>query len=294
MTVSEKLDRHQIVIQQSPTTIEYYSVDNAGNTETTRSAQVKIDGTAPLTTSSADGAWHRGAVTVTLAPTDTLSGILEVLVDRGANLKATVLDALLGEDAVVAGGQVQARDGQSGSGVRSIAGVRVGHGRGGQRPAALRHVVGVTGPLVVQVDHLDRGIGLSGALAGRELEELRERLDDIPLLAEAFLGRMPHFDQVRFVSSGTEAVMQAVQLARYHTGRKRLVRFAGAYHGWWGEVQPGEVVVIRYEGPKGGPGMREMLTPTSLLSGMGLDDKVALLTDGRFSGGTSGLSIGHA
>jgi dihydroxy-acid dehydratase len=60
-----------------------------------------------------------------------------------------------------------------------------------------------------------------------------------------------------------------------------------------GRFSEGEVLVIRYEGPKGGPGMREMLTPTSLLSGMGLDDKVALLTDGRFSGATRGAAIGH-
>jgi dihydroxy-acid dehydratase len=60
-----------------------------------------------------------------------------------------------------------------------------------------------------------------------------------------------------------------------------------------GEVQPGEVVVIRYEGPKGGPGMQEMLAPTSSLMGMGLGDSVALITDGRFSGGTRGACIGH-
>ena len=60
-----------------------------------------------------------------------------------------------------------------------------------------------------------------------------------------------------------------------------------------GSIKPGEVVVIRYEGPKGGPGMREMLGPTSLISGMGLDDKVALVTDGRFSGATKGPAIGH-
>ncbi len=60
-----------------------------------------------------------------------------------------------------------------------------------------------------------------------------------------------------------------------------------------GSVQPGDVVVIRYEGPKGGPGMPEMLTPTSLITGMGLGDKVALITDGRFSGATRGASIGH-
>ena len=58
-------------------------------------------------------------------------------------------------------------------------------------------------------------------------------------------------------------------------------------------IKSGEVVVIRYEGPKGGPGMKEMLTPTALLSGMGMDKEVALITDGRFSGGTRGAAIGH-
>ena len=60
-----------------------------------------------------------------------------------------------------------------------------------------------------------------------------------------------------------------------------------------GKIVAGDVVVIRYEGPKGGPGMREMLNPTSAIVGMGLGSTVALITDGRFSGGTSGLSIGH-
>lgn len=59
------------------------------------------------------------------------------------------------------------------------------------------------------------------------------------------------------------------------------------------EINPGDVVVIRYEGPKGGPGMREMLDPTSAIAGVGLVDSVALITDGRFSGGTRGLAIGH-
>ncbi len=59
------------------------------------------------------------------------------------------------------------------------------------------------------------------------------------------------------------------------------------------KIQPGDVIIVRYEGPKGGPGMREMLSPTSAISGMGMGDKVALITDGRFSGGTRGLSIGH-
>ena len=60
-----------------------------------------------------------------------------------------------------------------------------------------------------------------------------------------------------------------------------------------GRIKPGDVVVIRYEGPKGGPGMREMLGPTSAIVGMGLGKSVALLTDGRFSGGTQGAAIGH-
>ncbi len=60
-----------------------------------------------------------------------------------------------------------------------------------------------------------------------------------------------------------------------------------------GSIKKGDVVVIRYEGPRGGPGMPEMLTPTSLISGMGLDKEVALITDGRFSGATRGASIGH-
>lgn len=60
-----------------------------------------------------------------------------------------------------------------------------------------------------------------------------------------------------------------------------------------GKINPGEVIVIRYEGPKGGPGMREMLAPTSAIAGIGMDKEVALITDGRFSGATKGASIGH-
>jgi dihydroxy-acid dehydratase len=67
-----------------------------------------------------------------------------------------------------------------------------------------------------------------------------------------------------------------------------------AYNGIvFGKVLPGDVVVIRYEGPKGGPGMQEMLAPTTAIKGVGLDDHCALVTDGRFSGGTAGASIGH-
>ncbi|WP_130904689.1 dihydroxy-acid dehydratase [Pseudomonas sp. Sample_22] len=87
------------------------------------------------------------------------------------------------------------------------------------------------------------------------------------------------------------------------TGKEGL-RFEGTarvYHGeegalagiLSGEVQPGEVIVIRYEGPKGGPGMREMLSPTSAVMGKGLGKDVALITDGRFSGGSHGFVVGH-
>ena len=62
---------------------------------------------------------------------------------------------------------------------------------------------------------------------------------------------------------------------------------------WRHDLHPGDVVVIRYEGPKGGPGMREMLAITAAIKGAGLGKDVALLTDGRFSGGTTGLCIGH-
>ena len=67
-----------------------------------------------------------------------------------------------------------------------------------------------------------------------------------------------------------------------------------AYNGIvFGKVKAGDVVVIRGEGPKGGPGMQEMLAPTTAIKGVGLGDKCALVTDGRFSGGTAGASIGH-
>ncbi|MGE3821096.1 MAG: dihydroxy-acid dehydratase, partial [Isosphaeraceae bacterium] len=67
-----------------------------------------------------------------------------------------------------------------------------------------------------------------------------------------------------------------------------------AYNGIvFGKVKAGDVIVLRYEGPKGGPGMQEMLAPTTAIKGVGLDDKCALVTDGRFSGGTAGASIGH-
>ncbi|MHC5733077.1 MAG: dihydroxy-acid dehydratase, partial [Nostoc sp.] len=60
-----------------------------------------------------------------------------------------------------------------------------------------------------------------------------------------------------------------------------------------GKIKAGDVIIVRYEGPKGGPGMREMLAPTSAIIGAGLGDAVGLITDGRFSGGTYGMVVGH-
>jgi dihydroxy-acid dehydratase len=82
---------------------------------------------------------------------------------------------------------------------------------------------------------------------------------------------------------------------RYHSGPARVFdceedAFAAVQEG---NIQAGDVIVIRYEGPKGGPGMREMLGVTAAIVGAGLDDSVALLTDGRFSGATHGLMAGH-
>ncbi len=82
---------------------------------------------------------------------------------------------------------------------------------------------------------------------------------------------------------------------RRHTGPARVFdsEDAAVEAIFGGQIHQGDVVVIRYEGPKGGPGMREMLTPTSAISGMGLSTSVALITDGRFSGATKGPAVGH-
>jgi dihydroxy-acid dehydratase len=77
-------------------------------------------------------------------------------------------------------------------------------------------------------------------------------------------------------------------VARVYDGEERATQAILA-----GSVRAGDVVVIRHEGPKGGPGMREMLSPTGAIMGRGLGDKVALITDGRFSGGSHGFVVGH-
>ena len=83
-------------------------------------------------------------------------------------------------------------------------------------------------------------------------------------------------------------IIQAVDVQKHFAGGQ-----IKALDGVSAEIQKGDVVVIRYEGPKGGPGMREMLNPTSAIMGRGLGSSVALITDGRFSGATRGACIGH-
>ena len=95
---------------------------------------------------------------------------------------------------------------------------------------------------------------------------------------------------------GAVVKQSAVQAEmRRHTGPARVFdsEEAATEAIFGGEIREGDVVVIRYEGPRGGPGMREMLTPTSAISGMGLSTSVALITDGRFSGATKGPAVGH-
>jgi len=97
----------------------------------------------------------------------------------------------------------------------------------------------------------------------------------------------PDGSVVKQTAVGSE-VKQFTGAARVFDGEEPAMR---AILG--GEIKPGMAVVIRYEGPSGGPGMREMLSPTSAIAGLGLEGSVGLLTDGRFSGGTKGLSVGH-
>ncbi|MEJ2267289.1 MAG: dihydroxy-acid dehydratase [Anaerolineales bacterium] len=145
--------------------------------------------------------------------------------------------------------------------------------------------------------HLDRptvsGTSLRGSIAGMEVQDsqvirpLEDPHSPVGGLAILFGNLAP--DGAVIKTGGVAPHM------RSHTGPARIYEsqedaMAGILNS---QVQPGDVVVIRYEGPQGGPGMQEMLSPTSAIMGMGLGEKVALITDGRFSGGTRGACIGH-
>jgi dihydroxy-acid dehydratase len=164
--------------------------------------------------------------------------------------------------------------------------------RAGGIPAILSEVARIDGAL-----HLDRptvtGKTLGEALCGVEIrdDEVIRRLERPHSarggLAILFGNLAPRGAVVK--TGGVAATLQRFRgPARIYESQEQAMRGIMA-----GEVQAGDVVVIRYEGPRGGPGMVEMLSPTSAIVGMGLGEKVALITDGRFSGGTRGVCIGH-
>ncbi len=164
--------------------------------------------------------------------------------------------------------------------------------RAGGIPAILNEVQRNT-----RILHFDR-VTVSGVSLGESIEGCEIKDDDVIRryenahskhggLAILFGNLAPHGAVVK-VGGVTPDMMKFSGPARIYESQDEAIRGILAR-----EVQPGDVVVVRYEGPKGGPGMQEMLSPTSAIMGQGLGDKVALITDGRFSGGTRGACIGH-
>jgi dihydroxy-acid dehydratase len=164
--------------------------------------------------------------------------------------------------------------------------------RAGGIPAILAEIQRSTGLL-----HLDRmtvtGTSLRQSIAGAEIKDP----DVIHPYAQA---HSPHgglailFGNLAPKGAVVKGGGVSAEMKRFSGPARIFESQDEAMAGIMGsQVQPGDVVVIRYEGPKGGPGMVEMLSPTSAIMGMGLGDKVALITDGRFSGGTRGACIGH-
>jgi dihydroxy-acid dehydratase len=164
--------------------------------------------------------------------------------------------------------------------------------RAGGIPAILNEIQRGTGML-----HFDR-ITVSGMTLGESIGGIEIRNEDVIHCYEnahskrgglsILFGNLAPNGAVVKVGGVSEAMMKFSGPARIYESQDEALAGILAR-----EVQPGDVVVIRYEGPKGGPGMQEMLSPTSAIMGQGLGDKVALITDGRFSGGTRGACIGH-
>jgi dihydroxy-acid dehydratase len=164
--------------------------------------------------------------------------------------------------------------------------------RAGGIPAILNEIQWSTGML-----HFDRPT-VSGTTLGQSIQGCDIRDEDVIHRYEnahskhgglsILFGNLAPKGAVVKVGGVSEAMMQFSGPARIYESQDEALKGILA-----GEVQAGDVVVVRYEGPKGGPGMQEMLSPTSAIMGQGLGDKVALITDGRFSGGTRGACIGH-
>jgi dihydroxy-acid dehydratase len=164
--------------------------------------------------------------------------------------------------------------------------------RAGGIPAILNEVQRGTGML-----HLDR-MTVSGKALGEAIEGLEIKDDDVIRRYDnahskrgglsILFGNLAPNGAVVKVGGVSAEMMKFSGPARIYESQDEALKGILA-----NEVKAGDVVVIRYEGPKGGPGMQEMLSPTSAIMGQGLGDKVALITDGRFSGGTRGACIGH-
>jgi dihydroxy-acid dehydratase len=164
--------------------------------------------------------------------------------------------------------------------------------RAGGIPAILNEVQRGTGML-----HLDR-ITVSGTTLGESIKDAEIKDEEVIRCYEnahskcgglsILFGNLAPKGAVVKVGGVSPAMMKFSGPARIYESQDAAIAGILAR-----EVQPGDVVVVRYEGPKGGPGMQEMLSPTSAIMGQGLGDKVALITDGRFSGGTRGACIGH-
>ena len=164
--------------------------------------------------------------------------------------------------------------------------------RAGGIPAILNEIQRGTGML-----HFDR-MTVSGTTLGESIRGCEIKDDDVIRRCEnayskqgglaILFGNLAPDGAVVKVGGVSAEMMTFSGPARIYESQDEALKGILA-----GEVQAGEVVVIRYEGPKGGPGMQEMLSPTAAIMGQGLGDKVALVTDGRFSGGTRGACIGH-
>lgn len=164
--------------------------------------------------------------------------------------------------------------------------------RAGGIPAILNEVQRGTGML-----HLDRitvsGVTLGESIKGAEIkdDDVIRRYDNAHSkhggLAILFGNLAPNGAVVKVGGVSTQMMKFAGPAVIFESEEDSMAGILA------GKVKAGDVVVVRYEGPKGGPGMQEMLSPTSAIMGMGLGDKVALITDGRFSGGTRGACIGH-
>jgi dihydroxy-acid dehydratase len=164
--------------------------------------------------------------------------------------------------------------------------------RAGGIPAILNEIQRGTGML-----HLDR-ITVSGSMLGESIKGVLIKDDDVIRhydnahskhggLAILFGNLAPKGAVVKVGGVSAAMMKFAGPAVIFESEEDSMAGILG------GKVKAGDVVVVRYEGPKGGPGMQEMLSPTSAIMGMGLGDKVALITDGRFSGGTRGACIGH-